>query len=38
MTREQAALPRFRLLLAWAALLWERLWLAGPATAGLWRA
>lgn len=35
MTREQAALPRFRLLLAWAALLWERLWPAfWPVTAG----
>ena len=38
MTQERAALPRFRLLLAWAALLWERLWPAGPTAAGLWRA
>ena len=34
MTQERAALPRFRLLLAWAALLWERLWPAfWPVTA-----
>ncbi len=34
MTQEQAALPRFRLLLAWAAFLWERLWPAfWPVTA-----